>query len=234
MPCHQEIVAQTDGGSISGRLIACQEKDRSHLARELHDDICQRLAMLSFQIEKAAQCWRDGLISVGDQLDKIRQQCTNLTSDVQALSHELHPSILDNLGLATAVKGLCREMSDERGKTVEFLEKNIPDSLSRDVSLAIFRVIQEALHNAITYSGDSHIVVRLKGCLGKIELEVCDRGIGFEVSKLKKHNGLGLVSMSERIHLLNGTIRIESRPGFGTRIHAVVPATSRSGELDLH
>ena len=234
MPCHQEIVAQTGRESASGRLIASQEKDRSHLARELHDDICQRLAMLSLRIEKAAQGWRDGLTSVGDQLDKIRQQCSNLTSDVQALSHELHPSILDNLGLATAVKSLCREISEESGKTVEFLESNIPDSLSRDLSLAIFRVIQEALHNAIRYSGDSHIVVRLQGCPGKIELEVCDRGIGFDVSKLRNHNGLGLVSMSERIDLLNGTIHIKSKPGFGTRIHAVVPATRRSGERDLN
>jgi signal transduction histidine kinase len=190
--------------------------------------------MLSLRIEKAAQGWRDGLISVGDQLDKIRQQCSNLTSDVQALSHELHPSTLDNLGMATAVKSLCREISEESGKTVEFLGRNIPDSLSRDVSLGIFRVIQEALHNAIRYSGDSHIVVRLQGYQGKIELEVCDRGIGFEVSKLKNHNGLGLVSMSERIHLLHGTIHFESKPGFGTRIHAVVPVPSRSGELALH
>jgi signal transduction histidine kinase len=190
--------------------------------------------MLSLRIEKAAQGWRDGLISVGDQLDKIRLQCSNLTSDVQALSHELHPSILDNLGLATAVKSLCREISEESGKTVEFLERNIPGSLSGDVSLAIFRVIQEALHNAIRYSGDGHIVVRLQGCWGKIELEVCDRGIGFEVSKLKNHSGLGLVSMSERIDLLNGTIHITSKPGFGTRIHAVVPVTRRSGESDLN
>jgi signal transduction histidine kinase len=234
MSCRQEIVAQMGRESTSGRLNASQEKDRSHLARELHDDICQRLAMLSLRIEKAAQGWRDGLISVGDQLDKIRQQCTNLTSDVQALSHQLHPSILDNLGLAAALKSLCREVSEESGKTVDFVERNVPDSLSRDVSLAIFRVGQEALHNAIRYSGESHIVVRLQGSLGKIELEVCDRGIGFDVSKLKNHNGLGLLSMSERIDLLNGTIQIKSKPGFGTRVHAVAPATSHSGELELH
>ena len=190
--------------------------------------------MLSLRIEKAAKGWRDGLISVGDQLDKIQQQCTDLTSDVQALSHELHPSILDNLGLATAVKSLCREISEESGKTVEFLERNIPDSLSRDISLAIFRVIQEALHNAIKHSGENHIVVHLQGCRGEIELEVSDRGIGFDVSKLKNHNGLGLVSMSERIHLLNGTIHIESKQGFGTHIHAVVPAMGRSSVLNLH
>lgn len=234
MPCHQEIIARAGGESVSARLIASQEKDRSHLARELHDDICQRLAMLSLRIEKASQGWRNGLISVGDQLDQIRRQCADLTSDVQALSHELHPSILYNLGLATAVKGLCRELCEESGATVEFLEKNVPESLSRDVSLAIFRVIQEALHNAIKHSGKKLIEVHLQGRRGEIELEVCDRGVGFDISGAKHQNGLGLVSMSERIRLANGIIHIESKPGFGTRIHAVVPATARSGELGLH
>lgn len=190
--------------------------------------------MLSLRIEKVSQSWRNGLVSVGDQLDHIRRQCADLTSDVQALSHELHPSILDNLGLAVAVKGLCRELSEESGATVEFLESNIPESLSRDVSLPIFRVIQESLHNAIKHSGDNHIEVHLQGRRGEIELEVCDRGVGFDVSSSKDQTGLGLVSMSERIRLANGTIHIESKPGFGTRVHAVVPAMGRSSVLNLH
>ncbi len=209
---------------ISGQLIAAQEKERSHLARELHDDICQRLAMLSLRIEKVTKGWGQGHVPVADQLDKIWQQCSSLTSDVQALSHELHPSILDNLGLATAVESLCREVSEQNNAVVEFVSSNVPNSLPREVSLSLFRVVQEALHNAVKYSGQTHFEVRLQGKDGEIELEVSDWGSGFDATNLKNGGGgLGLVSMAERIHQVNGTFHIDSQPDAGTRIRGCVP-----------
>ena len=229
-----ELVAREGLENMSARLLASQEKDRSHLARELHDDICQRLAMLCLRIEKATHSWQRGLISVGDQLEQIRQQCSDLTAHVQALSHELHPAILDNLGLVTAVKQLCREFSEESGTKVEFSEKNVPNCLSRDVALSLFRVIQEALHNAAKHSGETHFVVHLQGRGGEIELEVSDQGIGFDVANLKNHLGLGLVSMTERINLLNGIIHIESKLGVGTRVLVVVPARGPSNGVEIH
>jgi len=149
-------MAQEALEKVSGQLIEAQERERRRLARELHDDICQRLAMLSLKIEKVTKGAGRGPSSFADQLEKIWQQCSNLTVDVQALSHELHPSILDNLGLATAVKSFCREVAEQSGVAVEFVGKNMPDSLPLEVSLALFRVVQEALHNAVRYSGQKH------------------------------------------------------------------------------
>jgi PAS domain S-box-containing protein len=226
-------MAQEALEKVSGQLIAAQEKERSHLARELHDDICQRLAMLSLRIEKVTRGWGSSQKPVSEQLEEIWQQCSRLTGDVQALSHELHPSILDNLGLVTAVKSFCREVSQQSGVVVDLTERNIPGSLPREVSLSLFRVIQEALHNAIKYSGQKHFEVRLQGKADEIELEVSDRGAGFDVARVKNGKGLGLVSMTERIHLLNGRINIESRANAGTKISACVPLLNESRSVSF-
>jgi len=210
---------------VSGQLIDAQEKERRRLARELHDDICQRLAMLSLKIERVSKGWGRGQLSVADQLEQIWQQCSNLTGDVQALSHELHPSILDNLGLATAVKSFCREVSEQSGVVVEFAGKNIPDTVPREVALSLFRVVQEAVHNAIKYSGAKHFEVRLRGESDHLELEVSDEGVGFDAANRKNGGGLGLVSMAERIYQVNGTFEVASQPNAGTRIRACVPLT---------
>jgi PAS domain S-box-containing protein len=215
-------LAQEALEKVSGQLIAAQEKERSYLARELHDDICQRLAMLSLRIEKVRKNSDSSKKPVSEQLEEIWQQCSTLTGDVQNLSHELHPSILDNLGLVAAVKSFCREISEQNGVVVEFTHGNIPSALPREVSLSLFRVIQEALHNAVKYSGQEQFAVYLQGNADAVELEVRDHGVGFDATA-KNHKGLGLVSMTERIHLLNGKITIDSIPGAGTTVRARVP-----------
>jgi PAS domain S-box-containing protein len=219
---------------VGGQLIAAQERERSHIARELHDDICQRLAMLSLRIEKVTKGWSHGQAPVGDQLEQIWQQCSNLTGDVQALSHELHPSVLDNLGLVTAIKSFCREFSEQSDATVQFSHADIPDSLTREVSLSFFRVVQEALHNAAKYSGVKQFEVNLQGKSDGMELEIVDRGMGFDVENSKSTEGLGLVSMRERILMLNGKISIESKPNAGTRIRAYVPLTAKPTFYSAH
>jgi signal transduction histidine kinase len=211
---------------VSGQLIEAQEKERRRLARELHDDICQRLAILSLKIAKVSKGWGNGRATASAQLERIRKQCSELTRDVQALSHELHPSTLDILGLHIAATDFCREFSEETGTTVEFTAKNVPPSLPRDVELSLFRVIQEALHNASKYSGEKCFAVHLEAKAGEIELVVSDRGTGFDADGVKSGAGLGLVSMRERIHLLHGRITIESQPNKGTRICASVPLSS--------
>ncbi|HUO34149.1 MAG TPA: PAS domain S-box protein [Candidatus Acidoferrum sp.] len=227
----EQKLAREALAKVGGQLIAAQEKERSHLARELHDDICQRLAMLSLRIEKATRGLSSGQLSVGEQLEQIWQQCSELTGDVQALSHELHPTILDNLGLVTAIRSFCREISEQSGVEIQFTVQDVPDALPREVSLSLFRVAQEALHNAVKYSGQKHLELNLRGVAGQLELEVVDRGVGFDVDRVSNSQGLGLVSMSERIHLLNGNIRIESKPNIGTRIHAVVPVQNRANAV---
>jgi signal transduction histidine kinase len=228
-----DFMVQTVAQHARRQLISAQERELSHIARELHDNICQRLAMLSLRIEKASKAWSTGEMQVGQQLQQIWQQCSDLTGDVQAMSHELHPSILDNLGLATAVKGFCREVSEHSDALVECTVRDIPDSLPRDVSLSLFRVIQEALHNAAKYSGKKHFEVHLQGTHDHVELEVRDRGVGFDVTATKNAASLGLISMRERVHLLNGTIKIDSKPNAGTRIHVLVPlAASKTRTAD--
>ena len=207
---------------VSGQLIAAQEKERTHLARELHDDICQRLALLSTRIEKVTQDWPSGQTPVGDQLKQIWQQCSTLTTDVQALSHELHPTILDNLGLVTAAMSFCREISEHSGAVVEFTSTNMPTSLPREVSLSLFRVIQEALHNSVKYSKAKRFEVHLRGMPGEVELEVSDTGVGFDAANLKS-KGLGMVSMQERINFVRGRFSVQSRVGEGTKIIVSVP-----------
>jgi signal transduction histidine kinase len=204
-------------------LIAAQERELGNIARELHDDICQRLAMLSLRIEKTVKAWATGQRNIGEQLEQIWQQCTVLTGDVQALSHELHPSILDNLGLVRAVRGFCREIAEQNGAVVNFTSTNVPESLPREVSLSLFRLIQEALHNSLKYSGEDRFHVHMEGNASGIRLEVRDQGVGFDVETVKNKSGLGLISMRERIQLLSGTIYIDSKPDAGTRIYAWVP-----------
>jgi len=221
-----EETAQTMADEVLQSLIAAQERELGKVARELHDDICQRLAMLSLKIEKAAKAWASGQQQIGEQLNQIWQQCCVLTGDVQALSHELHPSILEHLGLVTAVRSFCRELSEQSGVVVEFTSRNIPDCLPREVSLSLFRLIQEALHNSLKYSGAGHFQVRMEKGASGIQLEVCDQGSGFDVGKVRTKRGLGLISMRERIQLLHGTIHIDSKPDHGTRIYAWVPLST--------
>jgi PAS domain S-box-containing protein len=221
-------LAQEALEKVGGQLIAAQEKERSHIARELHDDICQRLAMLSLRIERATKGRGADHAGVEDEFVLIWQQCSDLTGDVQALSHALHPSLLDNLGLVTAVRSFCRELTEQGGAEVKFTERDIPDGLSREVSLSLFRVVQEALHNAAKYSGGKQFEVILRGTSNGVELEVSDDGVGFDMAGVKNTEGLGLVSMRERIHLLNGIISIDSEVGAGTRIRARVPVPASS------
>jgi signal transduction histidine kinase len=226
--CADRRVEKSGAPSVSRSLIDAQERELSNIARELHDDICQRLAMLSFKIEKVAQTWAAGQVPIGDQLEHIWQQCNQLTGHVQALSHELHPSILDNLGLSTALKSLCREVSERSGAVIGFVANDVPRNLPRDVSLSIFRLVQEALHNSVKHSRGNQFCVRLRGEAGALRLEVCDHGVGFDVSGAARKVGLGLVSMQERVQLLDGTFEIESEPNAGTRIRAWIPLRVRS------
>jgi PAS domain S-box-containing protein len=216
---------------VSGQLIEAQEKERGRIARELHDDICQRLAMLSHKIERAAEHRGGGQLTVAQQLKQIWQECSSLTGDVQALSHELHPSILDNLGLGTAVRSYCREVAQQNGVVVE-LSSNLSRSLPQDVSLSVFRVVQEALRNSVKYSGQRHLKVCLQESSGHLELEISDQGVGFDVTNTRKSGGLGLVSMAERIYQVNGTLSIDSQPNAGTRIRARVPLATPSASAN--
>jgi signal transduction histidine kinase len=156
-------------------------------------------------------------------LEEIRNHCAEIANDVQAMSRHLHSSKLDYLGLVPAIKALCEEISKKHEVRVELTARDVPQHLSRDISLALFRVTQEALHNAVKYSGASRFTVVTIGSPGEVQLEIRDWGIGFDVEEAKRNRGLGLVSMQERVNLVGGRFSIESRPGEGTTILAVAP-----------
>jgi PAS domain S-box-containing protein len=216
-------MAQEALETVGGRLIEAQEKERSRIARELHDDICQRLSLLSLELEQANRASSGSDAPANARIEELRQDFSDLAGDVQALSHQLHSSKLDYLGLVAAVRSFCKEFAAQQEVNVEFSSENVPNPLPRDVSLCLFRVVQEALNNALKYSGVSRFSVALRGSGGRIQLEVRDSGVGFDVEKGRQDRGLGLVSMQERVHLLKGTFSIESRTNHGTRIMASVP-----------
>jgi len=213
---------------VSGQLIEAQEKERSRIARDLHDDICQRLALLSMEIEQANRVSPTSPTGTSGNLDEIRKHCSEIASDVQSLSHQLHSSKLDYLGIAAAIRGFCHEFSRQHDVKIDFTDTDVPAQLSKEVSLCLFRVAQEALYNAVKYSGVNQFTVELTATEGEIQLEVSDSGAGFDVEEAKKNRGLGLVSMQERVHLVHGMFSVESKPWEGTRIVAVVPLVQES------
>lgn len=206
---------------IGGKLIDVQEKERSRIARELHDDICQRLILLSIEIEQANQGPQES--SQKESLIEVQRHCSRLAGDVQLLSHQLHSSKLEHLGLRTALRSLIREFSKQHGATVAFTAENVPKKLPPDISLCFFRIGQEALQNARKYSGVSNFSVRLEGNERELRMEVSDAGAGFDIDAAKKQGGLGLVSMEERVNLVNGTFSVETGLNKGTRIVVSVP-----------
>jgi PAS domain S-box-containing protein len=222
----EQKLAQQALEQVSGQLIEAQEKERSRIARELHDDICQRLALLSMEIEQANRVSRPSPTDTTHNLEEIRRHCSEIAGDVQSLSHQLHSSKLEYLGVVAAIRGFCQEFSRQHEVNIAFKEENVPRQLPKDISLCLFRVTQEALQNAAKYSGVSQFAVELAATPDDIQLVVSDSGIGFDVEETKKNRGLGLVSMQERVHLVHGTLAISSTPGKGTTILAVVPLSA--------
>ena len=207
---------------LSGRLITAQEQERNRIARELHDDIAQRLALLATNLTGLAD---DSTAAPGVQTHatELQRDASQLAGDVQQLSHRLHSSRLDLLGLATAMKHFCREFSQQHKASVDFEALEVPEDLSPVVSLCLFRILQEALHNAVRHSGGRQYHVRLRRVYDDLEVVVADHGIGFDVEVARNSAGIGLISMEERVKLVGGGLVIESRLGQGTTIRARVP-----------
>lgn len=209
---------------MSRKLIEAQEQERARISRELHDDINQRLALLSVDLDR----WDQSLSHNPDlhnHLAQAKQRIMEISTDVQALSHELRSSKLEYLGLAAAAKGLCKEIAEKNNVQVDFQQDGVPQSLPNEVSLSLFRILQQALHNAVQHSGAEHFKVRLWQESNDIHLTVKDSGTGFDIEAAKRGRGLGLAGMLERARLVNGTIAIDSKPMRGTTIDVCVPLT---------
>jgi PAS domain S-box-containing protein len=208
---------------MNRKLIEAQEKERTRIARDLHDDIAQRLALLAVGLEQLQHELPESETALQRRIDTVQVQATQLTSDVQTLSHELHSAKLEYLGIVVAATGFCKELCERQKVEIDFKSKDVPSPLSSEISLCLYRVLQESLHNAVKYSGVRQFEVRLWGATEEIHLSVSDLGIGFSRADVMKGPGLGLTSMQERIKMVSGQIAIDSQPGRGTKIHAWVP-----------
>jgi signal transduction histidine kinase len=215
------------------RLIETQEKERRRIGRELHDDICQRLALLVIRLQQIREALPDSALEMSSGLDELWEQTSELSTDVQALSHELHSSKLEYLGVVVAMRSFCKELGEHQKMEIEFKTHDLPNPLpSSEVSLCLFRVLQEALHNAAKHSGVRHFDVQLWGTTDEIHMTVSDSGVGFDAQAAKQGRGLGLISMEERLRLINGNLSIESQIRRGTTLHARVPLSSESDPLE--
>jgi len=213
--------------SLSRRLIEAQEQERTRIARELHDDIGQRLALLAMGFDQIQQDTPELSPEVLRRMRELRRQTVDLSNDVQTMSHTLHGPNLDYLGLVATMRGLCEEFGELQRLEIDFRSQDVPP-LASETSLCLIRVLQEALQNAAKHSGVRRVEVQLKGTSDEIHLIVRDMGRGFDINAAMQGRGLGLTSMQERVRLLNGTVMIQSKPMGGTTIHVRVPVISES------
>jgi signal transduction histidine kinase len=212
---------------VSGKLIDAQEQERQRIGRDLHDDICQRLSLVALEIQQIKKDPPDSALEMSRRMDGLWKQTSEISNDIQALSHELHSAKLEYLGIVGAMRGFCAGFCEQGGVEVDFSSRDLPDPLpSPEISLCLFRVLQEALHNASKHSGVRHFEVLLWGRTGEIHLAVSDSGAGFDPEAALKGRGLGLISMKERARLVGGTISIESKPMGGTTIHVRIPLSA--------
>jgi len=222
MDVTEKRLAQEALAAMNQRLIDAQEEERSRIARELHDDIAQRLALVNINLGSLTQSPAESVSEVMRNIDAARTDLEKLAKEVQSLSHRLHPAWLDFLGIADAARALCREMSGRKGIEISLHAESSPKDLSRKNVICLYRVLQEALQNSIKHSGARKIDVSLGRSGDWIELTVSDRGSGFDLNK-NSGRGLGLVSMKERLKSVHGRLDIRSEPGRGATIQALVP-----------
>jgi len=214
--------------SVSGRLIEAQDQERARIARELHDDISQRLALVAMDLDSQKQNPLATTEELRAAIGATYKQISDLVSDIHAMSHRLHSSKLDSVGLAAAAAGFCRELSERQKVLIDFSSERIPKKVPEAISLCLFRVLQEALQNALKHSGAKQVRVSLVGCMNEIQLTIWDKGCGFDAEHALKGTGLGLTSMKERLKLVDGELSLDAKLQRGTTIRARVPLRPRS------
>ncbi len=213
--------------ALTARLIAAQEASSKHLARELHDVFSQQLAVIGMEITELEQVVPDSAEAIRNRCRQLAKRIGELSKDIHRMSRQLHPAILDDLGLAAALKNECLAFSDQHGVPVAFTVRNCQQQLPEDVTLCLYRVVQESLRNIGKHAAAKEVRVDLTCGRTEIALVIEDIGNGFEIEGVRGKGGLGLVSMDERVRLVDGTFSIQSEPGRGTRVEVRVPLRRR-------
>ena len=220
---------------LSGRLIHAQEEERARIARELHDDISQRMAFLQIGLDQFEQSIHGLTPNERNELHNLTAVASEVSSDLHGISHQLHPARLDLQGLVAATDSYCKEVTSQHELCIKFVHQNVPVQIPMDVALCLFRIVQEALRNVVKHGKTSDARVELSGDGDWIDLRISDSGTGFNLESAHGKGGLGLISMRERLRLIGGHVIVESEPARGTRIHVRVPlsdsATQDPAEL---
>jgi two-component system, chemotaxis family, CheB/CheR fusion protein len=207
--------------ALAGSLFTSQEDERRRVARELHDDICQKLAVLEIDAQQLEpEIGRDPELA-RRELEGVRNALGSLSEGVRRISHMLHPSVIDDLGVAAALRSLVEDFREREQMISSFAAQDLPEDISPAVATGLYRITQEALRNVAKHAGKTHVKVLIKGAPGTICLQVIDFGNGFDMAA--RGSGLGLISMEERARMMEGRFRVESQPGEGTRILVEVP-----------
>ncbi|MBA3548676.1 MAG: PAS domain-containing sensor histidine kinase [Nannocystis sp.] len=212
--------------ALAGSLLGAQEDERRRIARELHDDLSQRLAVLAIRLAALRDTLPDGPGGTQDEALQLEKYVAGLASEVRRLSHKLHPSILDDLGLVVAMRRLIEDFQASRDEPVTFIEREIPDDIAPATAAALFRIAQEGLRNVSKHAGEGPVRVGLEHESGALRLTIADAGSGFDHAAVRGLGGLGIISMQERAHLVGGSLNLNSRPGEGTTVEVRVPLTS--------
>ena len=211
---------------LSSRLIQAHEEERALLARELHDDVTQRLAVLAIELGRAELAAPDGPQVLA--MRAAREGLVFLSEDIHSLAYQLHPSVLEELGLADALRAECERVCSQGRVDLSLELEPLPTTIGREAALCLFRVAQEALNNVTRHSAARAARVALRDMEGGVLLAVRDDGVGFDPSSQRTRRSLGLASMRERVWLVNGTLDIESTPGRGTEVIAWVPVKGQA------
>jgi len=216
-------LAEATLANISDKLIEAQEQERARIARELHDDFGQRLAIIGIGV---AQLWKalpESEIENRARARKLLDEIRELSADLHSLSHQLHSSKLEHVGIVSALVGLCREITSKYGIEVQFKESRLAPDIPKDVALCLFRVAQEALRNVVKHSQAKRAHVELRANASSVTLFVTDDGQGFDIDGNKPSSGIGLIGMQERVRQVAGMFLVKSRPMLGTEIFTEVP-----------
>jgi signal transduction histidine kinase len=211
---------------LGGRILKAQDEERSRIARELHDDIGQRLAFVCMDLGRLEHTKTESITDFRRAIGEVKTQASEITRDVGALAHDLHSHLLDSRGLVAASDDFCRELSARRNISVIFGSKYMPPHIPDATSLGLFRVLQEALQNGVKHSGAKNFEVTLSGSSRSLELSVKDDGRGFDPKEAPNGKGLGLTDMAERMKLLGGDFILDTWPMGGTTVRARVPLNS--------
>jgi signal transduction histidine kinase len=215
--------------AVTARLLGAEERERRRLSRELHDDLNQKLAIVALDVAGLAKTLpRSDPVQIEHELRALQSRLTGICGQVRTMAYQLHPSILDDLGLAVAIRSYCAEFSSREGIQVQFVHRHLTEPIGQELASALYRITQEALRNVAKHSGTTKASVSLVGSDKAITLRVRDNGIGFRVETARGGGGLGLTSMAERARMLGGTFDIKSSPGEGTTVTASIPWTGRN------